>query len=95
MIESTATGLGLNEQQTNYSNVIKEQVHFVQRNDKTREKRPVENAEGSPEPKMDLQEPTTSNTTIEGRHIIVEKYNKDGEMVNKIPPGYVPLSESV
>ncbi len=95
MIESTATGLGLNEQQTNYSNVIKEQVHFVQRNDKMREKRPVENAEGSPEPKMDLQEETTTNTIIEENQIIVEKYNKDGELVNKIPPGYVPLSERV
>ena len=95
MIESTAAGLGLNEQQTNYNNNVKEQVHFVQRNEKTREDRTVENANDTPEPKMDFQEETTTKTVIEENTIIVEKYNKDGELVNKVPPGYVPLSETV
>lgn len=95
MIESTAAGLGLNEQQSNLNNVIKEQVHFVQKDDKTREMRPVENAEDSPELKMDLQEGTTTKTTIEENHIIVERYNKEGELINKTPPGFVPLSETV
>lgn len=95
MIESTAAGLGLNEQQSNLNNIIREQVYFAQKNDKTREMRPVENAEDSPEPKMDLQEETTTKTTIEENHIIVERYNKEGELINKTPPGFVPLSETV
>lgn len=95
MIESTAAGLGLNEQQSNLNNIIKEQVDFVQKDDKTREMRPVENAEDSPEAKMNLQEETTTKTIIEDNHIIVERYNKEGELVNKIPPGFVPLSEMV
>lgn len=95
MIESTAAGLGLNEQQSNLNSIIKEQVDFVQKNDKTREMRPVENAENSPEPKMDLQEETTTKTTIEENNIIVERYNKEGKLVNKVPPGFVPLSEMV
>jgi len=95
MIESTAAGLGLNEQQSNLNNIIKEQVDFAQKNDKTREMRPVENAEDSPELKMDLQEETTTKTTVEENHIIVERYNKEGELVNKTPPGFVPLSETV
>ena len=95
MIESTAAGLGLNEQQLNLNNVIKEQVNLVQENDKTKEMRPVENAKDSPEPKMDLKEETTTKTTIEERHVVVERYNKEGDLVNKIPPGFVPLSEIV
>ena len=95
MIESTAAGLGLNEQQSNLNSMIKEQVDFVQKNNKTREMRPVENAEDSPGPKMDLQEETTTKTVIEESKIIVERYNKDGELVNKVPPGFVPLSEMV
>jgi len=95
MIESTAAGLGLNEQQSNLNSMIKEQVHFVQKDDKTREMRPVENAEDTPELKMDLQEETTTKTTIEENHIIVERYNKEGELINKTPPGFVPLSETV
>ena len=94
MIESTAAGLGLNEQQSNLNNIIKEQVDFAQKNDKTREMRPVENAEDSPELKMDLQEETTTKTTVEENHIIVERYNKEGKLVNKTPPGFVPLSET-
>lgn len=95
MIESTAAGLGLNEQQSNLNNIIKEQVDFVQKDDKTREMRPVENAEDSPEPKMDLPGETTTKTTIEENNIIVERYNKEGKLVNKVPPGFVPLSEMV
>ena len=95
MIESTAAGLGLNEQQSNLNNVIKEQVHFVQKDDKTREMRPVENAEESPEPKMDLQGETTTKTIIEEQQIVIERYNKEGELVNRVPPGFVPLSEIV
>lgn len=95
MFESIAAGLGLNEQQSNLNSMIKEQVHFVQKDDKTREMRPVENAEDSPELKMDLQEETTTKTIIEENHIIVERYNKEGKLINKTPPGFVPLSETV
>jgi hypothetical protein len=94
MIESTAAGLGLNEQQANYSNVIRTQVQIVQENERIRERRPVENAEASPEPKLKGQEETRTKTTIEEKNVIVvERYNEEGKLVNRTPPGYVPLSE--
>lgn len=94
MIDSTAAGLGLNEQQLNHANVIKAQVHFVHENDKMRERRPVESAEGSPEPELKAEEETRTKTIIdENNVIVVERYNEEGELVNKTPPGYVPLSE--
>jgi hypothetical protein len=94
MIDSAAAGMGLNEQQLNHHNVIKAQVHFAQENDKMRERRPVEDAEGSPEPKLKGEGETRTKTTIdENNTIVVERYNEEGELVNKTPPGYVPLSE--
>lgn len=94
MIDSAAAGLGLNEQQLNHNHVIKAQVHFVQENDKMRKRRPVEASEGSPEPKLKGQGETRTKTIIdENKTIVVERYNEEGELVNKTPPGYVPLSE--
>jgi len=94
MIDSAAAGMGLNEQQLNHHNVIKAQVHFEQENEKMRERRPVEASEGSPEPKLKWEGETRTKTIIdENNRVVVERYNEDGELVNKTPPGYVPLSE--
>ena len=94
MIDSTAAGMGLNEQQLNHNSIMKAQAHFVQENEKMREKRPVESAEDSPEAKLKSEEETRRKTIIdENNVVIVERYNEEGELVNRTPPGYVPLSE--
>ncbi|MCF8143271.1 MAG: hypothetical protein K9N21_05055 [Deltaproteobacteria bacterium] len=94
MIDSAAAGMSLNEQQLNHQNVVKAQVHFVQENNKLKENRPVEAAENSPEPDMKGEGETRTKTVIdENNMVVVEKYNEEGELVNKTPPGYVPLSE--
>ncbi|MBW1781976.1 MAG: hypothetical protein JRL30_14690 [Deltaproteobacteria bacterium] len=96
MFESTAAGLGLNEQQSNHNSVIKAQAHIVQEHEKIRERRPVENSEESPEPKPKEHGKSRTKTTIdENNVIVVERYNEEGELVNKTPPGYVPLSETL
>jgi len=96
MIDSAAAGMGLNEQQSNHANIIKAQIHYVQENEKMRERRPVEASEGSPEPKLKGGGDTRKNTIIdENNLIVVETYNEEGELVNMTPPGYIPLSEQV
>jgi len=96
MIDAAAAGLGLNEQQLNQATAIKAQAHFVQETEKMRERRPVESSEESTRPKLKADEETHTKTTIdENNVIVVERYNEDGELVNKIPPGYVPLSERI
>ena len=94
MFDTPAAGLGLNEQQSNHNNVVRAQVHIVQENEKIRDKRPVEDAGGSPKSKSNGYQETQTKTTIEDKNVIVfERYNQEGELINKVPPGYVPLSE--
>ena len=96
MIESTASGLGLNEQQTNANQVVREQVHVAKENEKLKENRPVESAQNSPETKARETGLTRTKTTIdENKVIVVEKYDEEGKLVNRTPPGYVPLSETL
>ncbi len=96
MIESTAAGLGLNEQQTHNHNVVREQVHSTRENEKSREKRPVENARGSTETESDGQGERRTKLTINEKNVVVvEKYDEEGRLVKKTPPGYLPLSETL
>ena len=94
MIETTAASLGLNEQQTNHHNSLGDQVQMVRENDQTRENRPVENADNSSKSKMSQDTETRTDTLIVDNKVVVEKYNSEGELVNVVPPGYVPLSTS-
>lgn len=44
---------------------------------------------------MDTQreDMASSRTTIEEGKVILEKYDKDGKLIQRIPPGYVPFGE--
>jgi hypothetical protein len=96
MIESTAAGLGLNEVQAQNHHVVREQVHSTRENEKSREKRPVENAQGSLETESEKQDHGRTKTIINDNNVVVvEKYDAEGRLVKKTPPGYLPLSETL
>jgi len=95
MLETTAASLRLNEQQTNHLNTLSDQVQMVRENDKARENRQVENTDNSTKSKMNPDTETRTDTLIVDNKVIVEKYNRDGELINVTPPGYVPLSTSI
>jgi hypothetical protein len=95
MLETSSANLRLNEQQTNHQTTLSEQVHLVRENDKARETRQVENTDNSTKSKMNPDTETRTDTIIVDNQVVVEKYNRDGELVNVIPPGYVPLSTSI
>ena len=65
--------------------------------EKKRESRPVEKSEETPAPelKMEEGEEPKKRTVIERGEIIVEKYDADGKLLSKTPPGYVPFEERV
>lgn len=94
MLQATGGGLVVNEQQAGSNTTIGEQVRFVEKNEKKRQERPVQNAEDSPRSQMDLKDQEITNTTIENNVVVVEKYDSDGNLVSKIPPGYVPFGGS-
>ena len=95
MLETSSANLRLNEQQTNHQATLNEQVHLVRENDKARETRQVENMDDSTKSKMNPDTETRTDTIIVDNQVVVEKYNSDGELVNVVPPGYVPLNTSI
>ena len=95
MIEATAAGLRLNEQQTSQLNTLGEQTQWVRQNDKAREARPVENAENGSNAKMNLRNETKTDTIIVENEVVVEKYDGNGKLINMTPPGYVPLNKMI
>ena len=95
MIETTASSLRLNDQQSSHLNTLSDQVQMVRDNDKARENRQVENADNSTKSKMTPDTETRTDTVIVDKEVVVEKYDSDGKLVNLVPPGYVPLSTSI
>jgi len=79
----------------NYNSANHDQAVIVKKNEQVREKRPVEKAEDSSNPKLNLRkdENSTAKNIVEDGQIIVEKYDEDGKLIRKIPPGYLPLGE--
>jgi hypothetical protein len=79
----------------NYNSENHDQAVIVKKNEQVREKRPVEKADKSLKSQLNLRndENTTAKNIVEDGRIIVEKYDEDGKLVRKIPPGYLPFGE--
>jgi hypothetical protein len=80
----------------NYDSEVHDQDLAIKKSDQIREKRPVEKTEDSSKSELNLrQEEDTrrKNNFEEDGELIVEEYNEDGEIVRKIPPGYVLQNE--
>ncbi len=80
----------------NYDSETHDQEIAVKKNHQIRENRPIEKTEDSSKSEMDLKEEESTrrqNSFEEDGDIIVEEYNEDGEIVRKIPPGYVLQNE--
>jgi hypothetical protein len=79
----------------NYNSENHDQATIAKKTEQVREKRPVEKTENSSNSKLNLrnQEQTTAKNIVEDGRIIVEKYDEDGKLVRKIPPGYLPFGE--
>jgi len=82
---------------TNYDSEVYNQDLAVKKGDQIRKQRPVEKAEDSSKSKMDLkqEEDVRRKNAFENGDIIVEEYNENGQIVRKIPPGYVLTDEMV
>ncbi len=80
---------------TNYSNENQEQAVIAKKAEQVKEKRPVEKANKSSNSELNQRHDgqTTAKNIIEDGKIIVEKYDEDGRLVRKIPPGYLPFGE--
>ena len=68
----------------------------IQKTDKIQQQRPVEKSDDGQKSKMGLQsgDNMKSRNSLEEGQLIVEKYDEDGKLVKKTPPGYLPFGET-
>lgn len=80
---------------TNYNSETTEKDLAVQRTDRVREQRSVEKTDDGEKSEMNLQsqENTRSRNSIEDGKLVVEKYDENGNLIKKTPPGYLPITE--
>ncbi|MGD8256270.1 MAG: hypothetical protein PVG70_02155 [Desulfobacterales bacterium] len=80
----------------NYNNDLYDKDMVFNKTHQVREQRPVEESNNGQKPEMNLQfqEDMKSRTNLEDGQIIIEKYDSDGKLIKKIPPGYVPFGET-
>jgi hypothetical protein len=78
-----------------YDSEMIDQDLVVKKSDQIRRQRPVEKTQDNSRSELNLkqEEQTSRKNSIEDGEIIVEEYNEDGEIVRKIPPGYVLSNE--
>ena len=82
---------------TSYNVETSEKDLVVQKTDKIRKQRPVERGDDGQKPGLNLQNQANMKTrnSIENGKLVVEKYDEDGNLVKKTPPGYLPIGERV
>ncbi len=80
---------------TNHNNVVYDKEIIEQKATQAIQERPVEKTDYSPRSKMDTQQQDmdSSRNIIEDGKVILEKYDKDGKLIQRIPPGYAPFGE--
>ncbi len=82
---------------TNNNNVVYDKEILEQKATQVIQERPVEKTDDNPRSKMDTQPKDMASTrnTIENGKVILEKYDENGKLIQRIPPGYVPFGETV
>ena len=82
---------------TNHNNVVYDKEIAQQKVTQAIQERPVGETDDCPGSKMDTQTEgrTDTRNTIENGKVILEKYDEDGNLIQRIPPGYVPFGKTV
>jgi len=80
---------------TTYDSEMQNQDLAVKKHDQVVKQRPVEKTEDSQKSDLNFEqeEDTRRQNAIQDGHIVVEEYNKNGEIVRITPPGYVLSNE--
>lgn len=78
-----------------YNAEIFDKEQEIQKSDKIKRQRPVEKSDDGQKPQMNSQsqESIQSRNSLEDGELVVEKYDADGKLVKKIPPGFLPFGE--
>ena len=81
----------------NQESAVGNQTAIVEKSLKTSIARPVDKTNNSRRSEMHNKEEEKDDTTtrhrIEDGQVVLEKYDRQGKLVDKVPPGYVPFGE--
>ena len=83
---------------SNYNAEVFDKDQEIQKSDKIKEQRPVEESDMGQQTKMrsdHSSENMKTRNSLEDGKIVVEKYDEDGKLVKKTPPGYLPFGETI
>ncbi|MGB7918655.1 MAG: hypothetical protein WCF40_01225 [Desulfobacterales bacterium] len=79
------------------SSAVNDREIAVQKEMQARQKRPIEKTDENRslgrQPSEEEKTDTTTRQRFEEGKIVLEKYDRRGKLVKKIPPGYLPFSE--
>lgn len=77
------------------SGAIHEKEVNQQKDAKIRESRPVEKSDqgGKAEARNAKEDKTTGKFIVKNKHVVFEKYDKNGELILRIPPSMAPVDE--
>ena len=80
---------------TSYNSQIFDKDQDIQKIDKVKKQRPVEESEDGQKSEMSLQSQDNlkARNNPEDGQSIVEKYDEKGQLVSKTPPGHYPLAK--
>lgn len=82
---------------SNYNSGAHDRDLEVQKAEKVKEQRPVEESDDGQQAEMNLkpeeQELKTRNSLEDGQ-LVVERYDESGRLVKVTPPGYLPPGET-
>ena len=78
----------------NHAHAQNDKAVAEQKAEQVRDQRPVENSDDSAKAELNMQydNTTTRHEIVEGR-VIFERYNSEGRLIQRVPPGYVPFGE--
>ena len=82
---------------SNATSGIADKDMAMRKTDKVKKQRPIEESDDGHKPEMNLQfeEDVKTRNSIEDGELVIEKYDSNGKLIKKIPPGYLPFGEAV
>ena len=80
---------------SNYNTETFDKDLEVQKTEKIREQRPVEESENGNQSQMNTksEEDVKSRNSLKDGKLVVEKYDMNGRLISVTPPGYLPPGE--
>ncbi|MDZ7579835.1 MAG: hypothetical protein U5R30_04230 [Deltaproteobacteria bacterium] len=97
MINAIGEAIAQQTTRGSFTSAVNGREVALQKEMQARRERPVEktdNSQGlSGQPSNEDNTDTTTRQRVEEGIIVLEKYDRRGKLVQKIPPGYVPFGE--